>query len=261
MIKHKEKCRGVVNRLQCADCLRVCKSSSNLCVHRKTCKVKKEKEAQALVTTTIADTCQPCTIQNQNNTINNTTNTTNITNNTTNNNTLIQNNTVNLVVFGEEMALLNDHISKQYVKQLLKNKDLTELVNKYSVELLKRRENQCVRKTNLRSASSSVYVGNNKWEACLDHEIYPKLMSNIACNLGDIAENYNVAVRRTLNIFIEDITCNGEHGNSEDIDECKKVKLSYKKLLDSVKHILFNFTKQAIETAKAQKLANAAGDE
>ena len=80
----------------------------------------------------------------------------------------------------KNMELLNDHISKGELKKMISNFDFSKVLTDYSTALLSRKENQCVRKTNLNSTSSSVHVGDNKWEFQTDKYIYPKLLTNIA---------------------------------------------------------------------------------
>jgi len=51
MLKHRVKCNGLTNKLQCCYCLTIFKHSSNLCYHKKICKAKKEASvAQELCT-------------------------------------------------------------------------------------------------------------------------------------------------------------------------------------------------------------------
>jgi hypothetical protein len=119
--------------------------------------------------------------------------------------------------------------------------------------VLKRKENQCVRKTNLRSSSSSVHVGDNVWEAQADAQVIPKVLCNLAMTLSGSIEEYKLAARETLEMFIEDLTCYGEHGN-DNKDEIAKLKVLYKKTLSSLRHNLFNITRQTIGAQKAMEM-------
>lgn len=179
-------------------------------------------------------------------------NRTSITNNNTTNN--IQNNIINInvtpMVFKENTPYLFDHVPKAKIRQLLRNNDYSEIMDAFSRDVLKRSENACVRKTNLRSSSSSVHVGNNVWEMQSDANVIPKVLCNLAITLSGSIEEYKLAAKAALEAFIEDLTCYGEHGN-EDKDEIAQLKTLYKKTLGDLKHNIFNITRQTIGAQKA----------
>jgi hypothetical protein len=182
---------------------------------------------------------------------NNNTNTVNAADNSEVN---IQNNNVtNIIVFHPDMKLLNDHISKKDMRGLIKQPDFESLCN-YSTKLLKRAENQCVRKTNLRSGSSMVHMGANKWEAQTDSQVLPKIVSKIAERFTDSIDKYKLAIQKTLEDYLEDITCDGEHAHASDKKETKRVRSCYKKTINHVSHILFNVTKEHVGALRAQAL-------
>jgi len=231
--KHFEKCKGPINILQCEYCKEIFTHRNNKYVHRKKCKLiqlaKQEEEQKASI---------------QNITNNNITN--NITNNTVNDNS--NNVTVNnIIVFDpKNMELLNDHITKKQLQKMVADTDFTKILTDYSTALLSRKENQCVRKTNLNSTSSSVHVGDNKWEFHTDKYIYPKLLTNIAYNLSDVKENFKVRVYEELNNFIDDVASEATDCYTKESEE-KRLKRLYKNLFNNVKHLVFNLTKQTIE--------------
>ena len=239
--KHLHKCKGTTNPLQCNFCLKTFKYRSNVSAHLKICK------STAIVVSTSEELPQS-TIQQHASSITN--------NNTTNNNTI--NNVQNIIniniqtpmVFKENTPYLFDHITKKTLKQLLKNDDYSELIGAFSKDVLRRCENQCVRKTNLRSSSSSVHVGNNVWEMHSDANVIPKVLCNLAITLSGSIEEYKVAAKATLETFIEDLTCYGEHGN-EDKDEIALLKKLYKKTMADLKHNIFNITRQTVGAQKA----------
>ena len=243
MLKHHEKCEGERNPLQCQHCLKHLKYKNNLAAHMKRCK------STALVVANSQRPPQPSdTFQQQVSSITNN-------NNTTNNNT---NNIINInvqapMVFKENTPYQFDHITKKTIKQLLKNDDYSELMDAFSKDVLRRCENQCVRKTNLRSSSSSVHVGNNVWEMQSDANVIPKMLCNLAITLSGSIEECKVAAKATLETFIEDLTCYGEHGNEEK-DEIVQLKKLYKKTMGDLKHNIFNITRQAIGAQKAMAM-------
>jgi TatD DNase family protein len=73
-----------------------------------------------------------------------------------------------------------------------------KILTDFSTLLLGRRENQCVRKTNLHSSSSAVHVGNDKWVYQTDKLIYPKIYTALGVHPLHINSN--------LDFIEEDIT-------------------------------------------------------
>jgi hypothetical protein len=172
----------------------------------------------------------------------------------TNNNNVTINVTNNIIAFKENEELLADHITKQYLRKLLYlPTDYGDLLTNYSESVLKRKENQCVRKTNLRSSSSLVHLGNDVWEAQADSHILPRLLNNLAITFSCSLDKYKMEMTKMLDQFIEDVTCNGEHGTS-DAEEAARMRRMYKNTINNVKHILFNLTKQTLGEQKANAM-------
>ena len=225
---HKTHCNGNTNPLKCIYCFKLFKNRSNKYEHLKICKDKLEKESTTL-TVANNDIIQTAEIINNNNTINN-----NTINNTINN---------NIIVFDpDKMKLLHDHISKNDIMQYLRSADFSTVLTDYSKALLGRDENQCIRKTNMKSASSSVHVGENKWELQTDKELYPKLMSNIAVNFQDIREEFKIKIANQLDTFLADIECEVIDSHDDKTHELNLKRL-HKRLFNNIKHIIFNLTK------------------
>ena len=225
--KHINICKGNINPLQCNICMQVFTHRNNKYKHLKQCKnniiIEKDpyKDEQNFAV--------------QNITNNNTTN-----NNITNNNTIIQ----QIVVFDpKNMELLNDHITKKELQKMVINTDFSKVLTDYSTALLSRKENQCVRKTNLNSCSSAIHVGDNKWEFQTDKAIYPKLLTRIAYNFSDMKESFNIKVYEQLDTFIDDVASEAEDCHTDEKDEIRLKRL-YKKLFNNIKHLIFNLTKK-----------------
>jgi hypothetical protein len=274
--RHMKTCKGEKNTLECEYCHHIYATKSSKSNHLRVCKIKKEVDSQALILfenkhEETTDTKKPeikgnteivkqeadQIINTNNGTVNNgTINNTN--NSNSNNNIVIQ----NIVVYDpQNMELLNDHISKKDFKKMINNHDFAKILTDYSTALLGRSENQCVRKTNLRSTSSAIHVGNDKWEYQPDKEVLPKLLSNIAVNFGNITQEYKVKIMNQLDTFIEDVTCEATDCH-EDEDEETRLKALYKRTVNSVKHLLFNLTKRTLlEKASRKKLNKQAAAE
>jgi len=262
-MRHMKICKGIKNKLECEFCHNVYTTKYSKSNHLRICKVKKEVDSQALIlfedkkenTIPTGNVLLPNSeasqvINTNNGTVNN--GTINNTNNS-NNNVVIQ----NIVVYDpQNMELLNDHISKKDFKKMINNHDFAKILTDYSTALLGRTENQCVRKTNLRSTSTAIHVGNDKWEYQPDKEVLPKLLTNIAVNFGNITQEYKVKIMKQLDTFIEDVTCEAIDCHEDD-DEETRLKALYKRTVNSVKHLLFNLTKQTLlEKASRKKLNN-----
>ena len=235
---HISNCKGQPNTLNCDYCNATFTQRSNKSRHLTICKAKLEADTQALVVVvepkdTLAKTVGDTTI---NNTTQNA--------NTINNNTTI-NNTNILVYNPNTMDFLNDHISKNDFRKLAFQHDFSQVLTDYSTALLSRPENQCIRKTNLRSTSSAIHVGDNNWEYHSDKQVLPKLLSNIAGNFNEVAEQYKSNIYKQLETFMIDVTCEAQDCH-EDVEEEARMKALYKRTVLNIKHLLFNLTKQTI---------------
>ena len=247
---HILHCKGLPNTLTCDYCNATFTQRSNKSRHLTICKAKLEAEMQALVVVEPTDTLAK-TVSDT--TINNTTQNANTINNNTTNNTTI-NNTNILVYNPKNMDFLNDHISKNDFRKLAFQHDFSQVLTDYSTALLSRPENQCVRKTNLRSTSSAVHIGDDKWEYHSDKQVLPKLLSNIAGNFNEVAEQYKSNIYKQLETFMIDVTCEAEDCH-EDVEEEARMKALYKRTVLNIKHLLFNLTKQTI-AEKRKKYEN-----
>ena len=184
----------------------------------------------------INNNMQNANIQNAN-TINNTNNTN-------------SNNTTNIIVFDpEKMELLHDHITKRKFTKMVTHPDFVKILTDYSTELLSRKENQCVRKTNLLSSSSAIHMGDDKWIYQSDKEVLPKLLSNIATNFRSITEEYKIKIMKQLDTFMMGVTCEATDYHENEKDEVRLKKL-FKHTLINVKHLLFNYTKETLMVSR-----------
>jgi hypothetical protein len=249
MLNHRESCTGI-NKLQCQYCDSMFAFSSGKAKHLRTCKVKlnmEKEEENAYLSSTINN------IENQTN--NNIQNQTNI--ETQNNNTSIetQNNTVNnnviVLNLGHMDQLKTDHISQAVLRALCNTNDRQLLLSQYSKEIFKNPDNRCVRKTNMKKNTSLLHVGENKWDLALDKPVYSSLIGNIATSFGSQLNDYNIRLAiRSLEDFLESMTCEGEHGDSEDKEEVVRVKAAFRALVMEVKLLLFNYCKTDMTKTK-----------
>ena len=240
LLHHIPRCKGIINILSCDYCHKTFTKLNNKSRHLRICKVKVEIDSKALVP--VNETNTPNTLPNEN-TINQVTQNANTINNNTNNNVTINNNVI--VYDPKHMEFLTDHITKQDFTKMAYHHDFSKVLTDYGTALLSRSENQCVRKTNLRSTSSAVHVGDDKWEYYSDRQVLPKLLSNIADNFNDVREHYKVNIYKQLETFMLDVQAEAEDCH-EDAEEEIRLKALYKRAVSNVKHLLFNLTKQAL---------------
>jgi len=248
LLKHSKICKGIIDSKTCHWCSRIFSSCSSKCNHIKICKVKKDVETKELIS--FSNEANGTINAGPSNAVHSElTQNAKVINNTTNSNNNNSNNTVinNIIVFDpKNMELLSDHINKADLQEIVKSTDFSKTLTDYSAALLSRAENQCVRKTNLNSTSSAIYVGDNRWEYQTDKYIYPKLLSKIANNLSDVKENLKVRVYEQLDTFIDDVMSEATDCYDTKSKERELQKL-YKKLFNNIKHIVFNITKKTVE--------------
>jgi hypothetical protein len=223
--RHKLVCKGAkITPFACEICEAMFTLRSSKSRHMKTCKAKS--------VTTI------------NNTTHNTTTNTNCHNNSHN----TTHNQINLIVFDpNDMRLLNDHIDIDELKKIMLDNpdDQRDVMRRFGRAILRRPENRCVQKKTLRHAHSKVHVGDDKWEARLDTDVYPKLTSNIADNLTELmhsrdgAKGYRIFKQmfRTFFPYAEAIAGDG-YNNSKDEELNQRILRDFKTLARDMKLIV-----------------------
>jgi hypothetical protein len=251
LTRHIKICTGfAVHPLQCQYCKKMYKHPSCKSRHLKICKVKAEIDSKALVIVQSDEHCVPCTITNVH-TVNNT-----VVNSTTSNS---NNRITNIIVYKPDMEFLNDHIQNDKLLQWLNSYDHETTMKSYSREIMSRPENRFVKKTNLRSSTSSVHVGENNWEMRLDKELYPEIMCTIANGFSLLLEDKVVHSKpykhiltdharkrmyKSLDAFIDYMASNG-YCNDRDDDKVKHVATFFNTLVKELKIMAFNYTRPA----------------
>jgi len=170
-------------------------------------------------------------------------------NNTTNN--------FNLVVYNTRQIDFNSsHIDVPMLTEILRSSDgdtsssdyNKEVLAKYSRALLGNKENQCVRKTNLRSSHSQVHVGNNNWESRHDKEVFPKVVCSVANQMSDNVyrlqdEKPLKAQKRMLSRVQTFLEYMSDEGYAEDIEKEKEMNREFRRLVQDLKLIFADLTK------------------
>ena len=221
--KHKEKCKGKINPLECNFCKKVFSLPSAKCRHQKICK-EKDKPNESNANTII---------QTQNNIENQ-----NITNNITNNN--ITNNTINIIAFDpeEECNFVKTEAFTKHIKDLLmRYTNDIKLIQQYNRGLFMIKENQCVKKTNLRSVHSKVHLGEDKWQMMLDKNIYPKLVSDYANDFCNFILSHKRERHRSLERKLDCIADGGYINDEEEVQ--KKLAKDYNNLVHDLKLLAY----------------------
>ena len=226
--KHLLICKGITNPLECHLCHKILANRSSKSAHLKICKEVLIKEPLTELT-------------NNNNTIININNNINNINNI-NNGIINNNNTTNIIIFDPlkpyGTTLKTDHINLDFISKLLKIKE-KDALTLYTKKILDNPENRCIKKTNLRSIYSEIYIGDNKWDCCSDNDIYPKFISEISNCLGDLLLSKNLS-RNVINKLIEFIDYMAEDGYCNDDDKCDEIMKQYKEQIKKTKLIVYN---------------------
>jgi hypothetical protein len=253
MTRHIKNCKGPVSSLQCQYCNKLFKHASGKSAHCKICPVKAELDSKALVvvleTPVAVAASVPQIVTNNIDTVQ--------TQIQTQNNTHIQTqNNINIVVYtndDEGMTFRNDHIDTKRMKKLLIPGDdkiepekLSGVVRDYAKQLLACKENQCVKKTNMRSSHSHVHVGNDTWESRQDKDVYPNMMNNISNDFsGFLHLNYKAKFYKTLDKFIDYMASDGYCADEE---MSKEIEKCFKNNVAELKLIIFDICRESKKT-------------
>jgi hypothetical protein len=133
---------------------------------------------------------------------------------------------------------LTNHINSKDFKKILELAPDNRLLSEYSKMVFKNRENQCIKKTNLKSAHSQIHTGHNKWEPEIDKNIYPvlaiaKRRACLATNLCKNMLDYVEAIKEELEKDVYDRVK----------DFLRDTGKEYKKFVDGLKLIVYGNTK------------------
>ena len=249
--RHIAVCDGTLNAKMCPNCHKTFAFTQSKHHHLKTC-----QSTQLVAINQTPTALSNCPITNnidtqnniQNSVVNNTHNTTQ--NNTHNDNSKnIQN--ITIVAFNPEditsiVPLLTDHIDIKAMKRAIKTQDKPDVLLKYTKELMKKPENRCIKKTNMRSSHSSVHVGNNNWELKPDALIYPKFVSDIASMSQELLEKCKHHpsipdhIIQGLIAFNEYMADNGYCNDEQQVQE--RIKHNYRRVVAGAKSIVYEQT-------------------
>jgi hypothetical protein len=245
--KHEENCIGMVLSHHCKYCKKQFSFPTSKYRHQKICSYQK---TQLIIPSTNTN---PVTISTDIPSISNVPiemhmhihNT--IQQNVTNNHILNQQNVV--IYNPENLSFLTDHIDGTILKKILNQPSEKHIVSSYSRELLDRMENQCIRKTNLRSSHSQVHVGNNQWKSLLDKELYPQLMCSIANGFCDFLnakqEDKHFKIRKHIfEKLIPFLDYLSDSGYCNDEERQKEVLENFNTLVQELKLIAFDISKK-----------------
>ena len=229
--RHIQTCQGKRNLLECIYCKTIFSIPQARYRHQKICKIKLESTSTELILKPLdkLDIAQHIETQQNIQTQQYVQNQQNIT----------------IVYDPEKLELLNDHLQDK-LKSFLKHPDNKTNFCDYSKELMGRKENQCIKKSNIRSSHSEVHIGNNNWELRLDKEIYPGLISNIADNFSECfnTDQKHSRQHKLFQAFLDYMADFG-YCNSDDPEEITNNKKDFEMLTQQVKTIIYNITRKS----------------
>jgi hypothetical protein len=150
----------------------------------------------------------------------------------------VQQNNVNIVVYNpNNIEFLTDHINLKSLFSDMANQsqDKPAILSHYSRALINRKENQCVRKTNVRSSHSQVHVGDNNWESRLDKDVYPKVVCNIANQMSDLVTRMQddkafKLHRKVFSKLVPFLDYMSDEGYAYDVEKEIEMKRHFRKL-------------------------------
>lgn len=224
LLKHSEKCKGCRDHYKCEYCDSTFNHSKSRFRHYKTCKDKIESEAKNV---TIKNHCQEA----------------NVINNIENQNNHTQN--IILVYKPENMEFIKDHIGEsalEYIKKVYPRIDRRIMMD-YSKRILDLPVNRCIKKEDLRSGHSDVYLGDNKWEKTTDKHVYPELACSLANDMSSyINERRSKLKKEVFEKVIGFIDYMSEEGyiNIDDKEVKRKILKEFRLFVKELKMVVFN---------------------
>ena len=243
--EHLNKCKGVINPLECHLCHKLFSFSSSKAVHMKHCKLKNQNnkinELELTIFEPIIDSnMNIIPINNNFTSCEIIPTTTQIINNNNNINININTYNINLIAYNkEDNKIIFDitHITNEIICKIF-TRDESDAFKYFCDKLFENKNNQLIVKKNLRDNYSKVHIGFNYWEKILDEFIYPKIMSNIAETMINYIEENKGKVRKTkldCIIYYLDVMASNGYSNKY----TNEYKRKYKNNIDMLK-ILFN---------------------
>ena len=117
--------------------------------------------------------------------------------------------------------------------------DLKHLNYDFIHKLFENKNNQMIRKRNLKDKYTEIYIGANRWLNKLNQEIYDNIISSISetmlLYINDFSINYNKKQIENLQDFLEIMKNNGKSSDNKSLykDKYKETKRMLKKLFNS----------------------------
>jgi len=233
LIKHKEKCKGKINPLECIYCKEIFTIATARYRHQKKCKSNLKIEASPVpVQTQLIQNIQTQNVQN-----------------------IQTQNNINIIVYNSDSKgpgyqkdqgfIIDDGMKEKFIEIVNKYyPDCNEITKQFNRLILSKPENQLVRKTNLRSSHSMVHVGNNNWKHDLDKEVYPHVVSSLSNSMiGYIDKNkFKKYIYNNVKTHAQYISDGGYNENSSDSEEQKELSTEYRKVEYDCKTAVYNYT-------------------
>ena len=202
--RHIKNCKGKINPLECKFCKEIFTMQTNKYRHQLICLSKNRElvvipDEQTILSSSIVK------INTQN----------------------------NIIVFSPDMEFVKTPEFDRKLKDILRS-SMNGDEHLDIKELLSVKENQCIKKTNLRSSTS--------WETEIDEDVYSKMACNLSDNLNsDILRSKSRECYKKLEAFTDYMA---DEGYINDTDEKQKELIAqYKNLVKHLKVIVYNLTK------------------
>ena len=213
---HEEKCDGI-RKGMCKYCKESFKNRSALDRHKKVCK------------TTVQSPCKDAT-----------------------NTTIVNNNTVNVLVFPEDddevFDFRIDNITQSIMKKCVTSNKPQLGFNKFMSAVLDIMQNRFVRKSNANCGYSSVHRGDGRWELIADAHVYPYIIRYMTTAALAKLEEFKQSLR---------FMCDNFHRLVDNVntdDECQE----YQAAIYDLKLLVVNMTRQ-LEAVEKRGLTSGKG--
>jgi uncharacterized C2H2 Zn-finger protein len=241
LTRHEKVCKGKHETvLSCQYCHKHFSHKKSIYKHSKICMEKH----QAL---TVKDSNLPKSGIH----INNNSHNANIIGQQTNTTIKTQNNQNIIIVYNpDNMEFVKDKMDNATFKKIIEKAQHaidTQFIAEYSKGIFSIKENQCIRKEDLKANYSHVHIGDDKWELKLDKHVYPKLASNIANDMSNYLHTKKDHVRKELFgqlIRFLDYMADSGYINTDDVDEEKRIYDYYQDIIKELRLILYSKSKE-----------------
>ena len=148
---------------------------------------------------------------------------------------------INLIIYDLENNKIDfdlKHLNYDFIHKLVTINEM-DAFEYFIHKLFENKNNQMIKKRNLKDKYTEIYIGSNRWLNKLNLEIYDNIISSISetmlLYINDFSINYNKKQIENLQEFLEIMKNNGKSCDNKLLykDKYKETKKMLKKLFNS----------------------------